>query len=300
MLMKPCIIFLSLSILLSLSAMTTALAQQEILLWPDGAPGTLGNEPKDKPSLFIYKAPADSATGAAVLVCPGGGYAHLAIDHEGHDIARWFNSMGVTAFVLKYRLGSRGGDGYKHPIMLNDAKRAIRMIRHNAKEYGIDENKIGVIGFSAGGHLASTLGTHYDSGIKNADNEIDKINSRPNFMILIYPVISLNSKFTHRGSRQFLLGPNPDKALVDSLSNETQIDSMTPPTFLIHSTDDAVVPPENSIYFYLALREHNVPAEMHIYEYGGHGYGMAPDDPILNSWTNRCQDWLARMKYANQ
>lgn len=281
-------------------SMANAFAQQEILLWPEGAPGAIGNEPKDKPSLFVYKAPADSATGAAVLICPGGGYVHLAMDHEGHDVARWFNSMGITAFVFKYRLGSAEGDGYKHPVMLNDAKRAIRMIRNDAKIYGIDANKIGVMGFSAGGHLASTLGTHYDSGMKNADNDIDKTNSRPNFMILIYPVISLNAKFTHRGSRQALLGPNPDASLVDSLSNETQINSMTPPTFLVHSTDDKVVPPENSIYFYLALRENNVPAEMHIYEYGGHGYGMAPDDPILHSWTDRCQDWLARMKYANK
>lgn len=295
--MKYAPIFIHVCIFLLFISMKPAFAQQEVLLWPEGAPGALGNEPKDKPSLFIYKAPNDAATGAAVLVCPGGGYSHLAMDHEGHDIARWFNSMGITAFVLKYRLG---GDDYRHPIMLNDAKRAIRMIRNNAKEYGVDPNKIGVMGFSAGGHLASTLGTHYDSGIKNANNDIDKTNSRPNFMILIYPVISLNSKFTHRGSRQFLLGPNPDASLVDSLSNETQINSMTPPTFLVHSTDDKVVPPENSIYFYLALRENNVPAEMHIYEYGGHGYGMAPDDPILHSWTDRCQDWLARMKYANK
>lgn len=281
-------------------SMTTATAQQEVLLWPNGAPGALGNEAKDKPSFFIYKAPADSATGAAVLVCPGGGYSHLAMDHEGHDVARWLNSIGITAFVLKYRLGSSESGGYRHPTMLNDAKRAIRMIRNNAKEYGIEANKIGVMGFSAGGHLASTLGTHYDSGIKNSDNNIDKINSRPNFMILIYPVISLNSPFTHRGSRQSLLGPNPGVSLVDSLSNETQVNSMTPPTFLVHSTDDKVVPPENSIYFYLALRKNNVPSEMHIYEYGGHGYGMAPDDSTLHSWTKRCQEWLARMKYANQ
>lgn len=284
-------------------AFTTGYAQQEVLLWPEGAPGALGNQPEDKPSLFIYPAPADSATGgpatgAAVLVCPGGGYAKLAIDHEGHDIARWYNRMGITAFVLKYRLGSWEGNGYKHPIMLNDAKRAMRMIRHDAKKYNIDENKIGVMGFSAGGHLASTLGTHYDSGIPRANDPIDTTNSRPNFMVLIYPVISLSSKFTHRGSRQFLLGPNPDKALTELLSNEKQVDSMTPPTFLVHSTDDKSVPPENSIYFYLALREHNVPAEMHIYDHGGHGYGMAPDDPMLHSWTDRCRDWLSRQGLA--
>lgn len=289
----------SLTFLLSLS-MYKVMAQEEVLLWQEGAPGALGDQPEDRPSFFVYSAPEETATGAAVLVCPGGGYVHLAMDHEGHDIARWFNSLGITAFVLKYRLGASEGNGYQHPIQLNDAKRAMRMIRHNAKEYDIDPNKIGVMGFSAGGHLASTLGTHYDSGIQDADNEIDKTNTRPNFMILIYPVISMSSRFTHRGSRQFLLGPNPDKALTDSLSNEKQIDSMTPPAFLVHSSDDKVVPPENSIHFYLALSQNNVPAEMHIYEYGGHGYGMAPDDPVLNSWTDRCQDWLSRKNFANR
>ncbi len=286
--------------LLLLISLHTVFAQEEVLLWPEGAPGALGSTPKDKPSLMIYQAPKDSATGAAVLVCPGGGYANLAIDHEGHAIARWFNSMGITAFVLKYRLGSPQAEGYHHPIQLNDAKRAMRMIRHQAGTYGINPDQIGVIGFSAGGHLASTLGTHYDSGITDADNAIDQTNSRPNFMILVYPVISLNSKFTHRGSRLHLLGPNPAKALVDSLSNESQINSMTPPTFLVHSSDDTVVPPENSIHFYLKLQEHKVPTEMHIFEYGGHGYGMAPDDRTLNAWTILCWDWLSRMKLTNR
>lgn len=272
-------------------------AQEEVLLWPEGAPGALDTAAHDKPSVFVYKAPAASATGAAVLVCPGGGYSHLAMDHEGHDVAHWLNSLGITAFVLKYRLGS---NGYKHPTMLNDAKRAMRMIRHDAEAYAIDPESIGVMGFSAGGHLASTLGTHYDDGIQDTAYALDATSSRPNFMILIYPVILLNAPYTHRGSRQQLLGNNPPQALVDSLSNDSQVTSMTPPTFLVHSSDDTVVPPQNSIDFYLQLHKHNVPAEMHIFEYGGHGYGMAPKDKLLHSWTDLCQAWLARMQLVNK
>ena len=300
--MTTCLRFFSFFIILLSGINNFAHAQQEVLLWPEGAPGAMGDTPEDKPSLYIYQPPADSATGAAILICPGGGYSHLAMEKEGFAVARWFNSMGMTAFVLKYRLGMRGGEdhGYRHPIEINDAKRAMRLIRHDAKKYGIDENRIGVIGFSAGGHLASTLGTHYDNGMPNAKNAIDRTNTRPNFMILMYPVISMSSKSTHRGSRFYLLGPNPSKVLTDSLSNETQIDSMTPPTFLVHATDDQVVPVENSIDFYLALHENNVPAEMHIFEYGGHGFGLAPQDPTLNSWTDLCHDWLARMNLLSK
>ncbi len=267
-------------------------AQEELLLYPDGAPGALGDRPEDKPSLFVYLAPAGQATGAAVMICPGGGYGHLAMDHEGKQVAQWFNSLGIHAFVLKYRLGNTEGTAYQHPTMLNDAKRGFRIIRSGAEKWGINPDKIGVMGFSAGGHLASTLGTHFDSGDPQAADLIERASSLPNFMILGYPVISLNSRYAHAGSRRNLLGATPRQENVDSLSNDTQVSALTPPTFLFHTDEDTAVPPENSIRFYLALREAGVPAELHIYEKGRHGVGFAPDDPVLSTWAARLRDWL--------
>lgn len=267
-------------------------AQEEVLLYPDGAPGALGTEVKDQPSLFVYQADADQATGGAVMICPGGGYGHLAMDHEGRDIAKWFNSLGVHAFILKYRLGNWEGTEYQHPTMINDAKRGFRTIRSRAKEWGVDPNKIGVMGFSAGGHLASTLGTHFDDGNPKAEDPVERVSCLPNFMILAYPVISFTTEYTHAGSRRNLLGATPNTALVASLSNETQVTTLTPPTFLFHTDQDRGVPPENSVLFYLALRKAGVPAEMHIYERGRHGVGFAPDDPVLSTWKERLRDWL--------
>ena len=267
-------------------------AQEEILLYPDGAPGALGEEDKDKPALFFYEAPADKATGAAVMICPGGGYVNLAMDHEGEQIARWYNELGVHAFVLRYRLGVWEGPSYRHPTMLNDAKRGFRIIRAGAEKRGINPGKIGVMGFSAGGHLASTLGTHFDDGDPHAPDPVERVSCQPNFMVLGYPVISLKTEYAHRGSRHFLLGPTPGKAAVDSLSNDTQVTPLTPPTFLFHTDEDRAVPPENSVLFYLALRRNNVPAELHIYERGRHGVGFAPEDPVLSSWKERLKDWL--------
>lgn len=263
-------------------------AEPTELLWPDGAPGAVGTEPTDQPGFWVYKPANRQAPGAAVVVCPGGGYGHLALGHEGHDVARWYNEHGVTAFVLRYRISPR----YRHPAPLQDAQRAIRKVRAKADSYGVDPARIGIMGFSAGGHLASTAGTHFDAGASDAADPIDRVSCRPDFLVLGYPVISFTTDYTHVGSRRNLLGENPDKALVESLSNEKQVTAETPPTFMFHTSEDAGVPPENSILFYMALRRAKVPAELHIYEKGQHGVGLAPKDPILSSWPDRLADWL--------
>ena len=257
------------------------------LLWPGGAPGALGDEDTDRPNLTIYLPHANEAH-SAVIVCPGGGYGMLAVDHEGKQIADWLNARGVAAFVLRYRLGPK----YHHPIELGDAQRALRFVRYHAADYGIAADKIGIWGFSAGGHLASTAGTHFDSGNPSAADPVDRVGSRPDFMILAYPVISLNTPYVHRGSLRNLLGDNPDPQLVASLSNETQVTPQTPPAFLFHTTTDSGVPVENSVLFYLALRKAGVPAEMHIYEQGPHGVGLALFDPILSAWSRQLEPWL--------
>jgi len=258
------------------------------LLWPDGAPGAKGDAPADKPSLTVWLPPKDKATGAAVVICPGGGYGHLAVGHEGRDVAAWLNSLGVAGCMLQYRLGPK----YRHPCPMLDAQRAVRWVRAKAADLGVDPARIGILGFSAGGHLASTILTHFDAGDPNAADPIDRASCRPDFGVLVYPVVSLTTEYCHGGSRNNLLGPNPDAKLLDSLSNEKQVTAQTPPTFLMHTTGDTGVPAENSILFYLALRKAKVPAEMHIYEKGGHGFGLAPADPILSTWPGRCADWF--------
>jgi acetyl esterase/lipase len=277
------------SVLLLLAG-AAALAQtpETRLLWPSGAPGALGVEDADKPALTIYLPPAEKASGAAVVVCPGGGYTHLAMDHEGKQIAEWLNARGIAAFVLRYRLGP----SYHHPIELGDAQRALRMVRALATEFHVAPDRIGVWGFSAGGHLAATLGTHFDAGDPQAVDPVDRASCRPDFMILAYPVISMSAQYTHGGSRLNLLGDSPDPQLVESLSNEKQVTSHTPPTFLFHTDADPVVPVENSVLFYLALRKAGVPAELHIYERGNHGVGLAQKDPVLSTWPDRLADWL--------
>jgi acetyl esterase/lipase len=261
---------------------------QKIFLWPDGAPGALGKEDTDQPSLTIYPATGIQKVPTAVVVCPGGGYSHLSFEKEGTNIAEWLNGYGISAFVLKYRLGPK----YHHPIELGDAQRAIRYVRLHAAEYGYDPNRIGIWGFSAGGHLASSTGTHFDAGMPDARDSIDRQSSRPDFMILAYPVITFTEPYLHRGSRDFLLGIHPDPALIDLLSNEKHVTKDTPPTFLFHTSEDKTVPVENSVYFYLALQKAGVPAEMHIYEKGSHGVGLAQSDPILKSWPDHLADWL--------
>jgi acetyl esterase/lipase len=257
-------------------------------LWPDGAPGALGNSDADRPTITPYLVPAGHGTGTAVVVCPGGGYVNLAMDHEGDQIARWLNSIGVTAFVLKYRLGPR----YRHPIELGDAQRAIRTVRAKAGQFRVMPDRVGIMGFSAGGHLASTAATHFDAGNPAATDAIERVGSRPDFAVLCYPVISFTTPYTHRGSMRALLGDNPDPKLAESLSNELQVTPQTPPTFLFHTNSDTVVPPENSMLFYMALRKAGVPAEIHIYANGPHGVGLAPTDEALSTWPARLADWL--------
>ena len=258
------------------------------LLWPGGAPGALGTEDADRPTLTTYAPAADKAVGTGVVVCPGGGYRNLAMDHEGRQIADWLNARGVAAFVLKYRLGPR----YHHPVELQDAQRALRTVRFRAKDLGIAPDRIGIWGFSAGGHLASSAGTHFDNGNAEAADPIERMSCRPDFMILAYPVISFTTPYTHQGSLKNLLGDNPDPKLVEYLSSETQVTAETPPAFLFHTNADKGVPAENSVLFYLALRKAGVPAEIHIYERGPHGVGLAQSDPVLRSWPDRLSDWM--------
>lgn len=261
---------------------------QTVLLWPDGAPGAQGDADEDKPSLTIYSVSGANKVSTGVVICPGGGYHNLSMDHEGKEIAEWLNHLGIAAFVLKYRLGPK----YHAPIEMWDAQRAIRYARAHAADYGIQSDRIGIWGFSAGGHLASTAGTHFDKGDPSAADIINRQSSRPDFLILAYPVITMEEPYVHMGSRDNLLGEKPDPALVESLSNEKQVTNRTPPTFLFHTTEDPVVPVENSVMFYLACRKAQVPVEMHIYLKGRHGVGLAQDDPVLRSWPDRLVDWL--------
>lgn len=258
------------------------------LLWTDGAPGAVGTEDVDKPALWVFLPPAEKAVGSAVVVCPGGGYGGLAIGHEGKEIADWYTGQGVAAFVLRYRLGPR----YRHPAPLQDVQRALRTVRSQAEHYKLDPERIGVMGFSAGGHLASTAGTHFDNGNPAATDPIERVSCRPSFMILGYPVVALGSEYAHQGSKKNLLGTEPDPQLVELLSNEKQVTAETPPTFMFHTTEDTAVPPENSVLFYLGLRKAKVPCELHIYERGRHGVGLAKDDPVLSTWSARLSDWL--------
>lgn len=258
------------------------------LLWPQGAPGALGTEERDKPSLTIYLPPSDKANGTAIVVCPGGGYGALALGHEGKEPAEWLNRHGIAAFVLRYRLGPR----YRHPAPMQDAQRAMRMVRSRAKEWNLDPKRIGIWGFSAGGHLASTIATHFDDGKSDADDPIERVSSRPDFAILCYPVISMRPPVTHGGSRRNLLGDKPDEALVTSLCNDEQVTEKTPPTFLFHTNEDKAVLPENSIRFYLALRKKKVPAELHIYEKGVHGVGLGVGRGAVSAWPEQLAGWL--------
>jgi acetyl esterase/lipase len=266
-----------------------------IPLWPDGAPGAKGGAPEDVPSIQMYQPPADKATGAAIVVCPGGGYRALA-PHEGHDIAVWLNSLGVTAVVLKYRLGPK----YQHPAMMNDALRAIRYTRSKASEWKIDPNRVGIMGFSAGGHLASTAATHFDNGDPYAVDPIEKFSSRPDLAILCYPVITMTDPFAHKGSRQNLLGAEPTQQMIDLMSNEKQVTEKTPTTFLFHTEDDAVVPVENILMFAAALRQKKVPYELHVFERGRHGVGLAPNDPVLSAWPKLLENWLRTKGFLKQ
>jgi acetyl esterase/lipase len=227
--------------------------------------------------------------GTAVVVLPGGGYGGLAMDHEGKQIAEWLNAQGVTAFVLKYRMH---GTGHMHPVPMMDGQRAVRLVRSRAKEWKIDPARIGVMGFSAGGHLASTLGTHFDAGKAGSDDPVEQASSRPDFLILCYPVISMTADYAHKGSVANLLGKSPDPKLLHDLSNDTQVTAETPPTFIFQTSEDTGVPAENCVSFYLALHKAGVPCEMHIFQAGKHGLGLAKDVPGTNAWPELCHNWL--------
>lgn len=263
--------------------------QPPIPLWPEGAPGALGKSTNDIPTITPYLPAAGMATGAAMVICPGGGYAHLA-PHEGNDYALWLNQHGVTCFVLKYRLGS---SGYHHPAMLQDAARAVRWVRAHAADYQVDTHRVGIMGSSAGGHLASTLATHFDAGNTNASDVIERQNSRPDLAILCYAVISFG-EFGHTGSRNNLLGKNPDPELVKSLSNELQVSDQTPPCFIWTTFEDKTVPMGNSLLFASALRQHHVPFDLHVYQKGPHGMGLADKPPFNHPhpWAADCLVWL--------
>ncbi len=265
------------------------------LLWPDGAPGATGDEPKDKPQLIMYLP--EKPNGCAIVVTPGGGYGGLAMGHEGHEIGQWLNSLGITAFICDYRHRNKG---YGHPAPLQDAQRAIRTARARAEEFHLDPQKIGILGFSAGGHLASTAATHFDSGKPDAADPIERVSSRPDFAVLCYPVIAFNKEYTHRGSQQNLIGQDASPELAASLSNEQQVTDKTPPCFLWHTNEDNGVPAENSVYFYLALRKHKVPAELHIYEKGPHGIGLGKKFPGADQWPTACELWLKNRGYIPQ
>ena len=299
--------YLSLLFLLSVFSLQ---AQDHLLpLWENNIPNYQASNEKEalatdwgidwitlvqKPTIEVYLPTKNSANGQAVLICPGGGYAGLAYDWEGTDVAKWLNSKGIAGIVLKSRLPLAKSNIIPHKSPLLDAKRAIRLVRHHAKEWNIEEGKIGVMGFSAGGHLASTLGTHFE-GDSGGDNAIDQLSCRPDFMVLVYPVISTTADYIHKGSRDNLLGTNATKDLVRLYSNELQVGNLTPPTFLIHAGDDEAVPVENSLGFYQALKDKNIPAEMHIYPEGGHGFGLAIGKGYLATWPDRLADWLEKV-----
>lgn len=280
--MKSCLLAL-LTHLLVAAASVRADTLDPVLLWPEGAPGALGTTEADRPSLTPYLPERARASGAAIVVCPGGGYGALA-PHEGRDYALWLNERGVAGFVLKYRLGSRG---YRHPSMLEDAARAVRLLRSRAATWAVDPKRVGIMGSSAGGHLASTLLTHFDSGQANAPDPVERQNCRPDLGILCYPVITLG-EFTHLGSKRNLLGESPSAEAVRLLSNELQVTAATPPTFLWHTVEDKAVPVENSLLFAQALSRNGVPFDLHIYERGRHGIGLANGHP----WTHDLEFWL--------
>ena len=282
--------------LLTITWVTTTLGadrpNNEFPMWPEVAPGQKGKTARDIPTLTPYWA--SNPSGSAIVICPGGGYGGLA-PHEGKGYADWLVTQGIHCFVLKYRLGSAG---YRHPVMLKDVSRAIRTVRANAVSWKIDPNRIGVMGSSAGGHLASTIVAHFDTGIQNGD-KIDRMSSRPDLGILCYPVITMG-QFTHQGSKRNLLGTNPSKELVQLLSNELQIKRNSPPCFIWHTWEDKAVPVENSLLFATALRKKGVLLDLHIYEKGRHGIGLGGKDfSDLHPWTDDLLFWLKQRKFLN-
>jgi acetyl esterase/lipase len=298
----PAIVILSLFIHLNAFCQDTTL-----LLWPAGKiPNSRKSDLKEQvqrsnitwvtnvqePNMTVFLPSRQNATGMALVICPGGGYGGLAYDWEGTDIAKWLNANGIAAIVLKYRLPNPASSvvTYKTPLM--DAQRAMRLVRYHADEWKIKKDKVGIIGFSAGGHLASTVGTHFNNAEAPIGDAVDTLSARPDFMILMYPVITMSKPFMHKGSADNLLGINASQSLREEFSNEMQVTKETPPTILVQATDDNVVPVENSLSFYQALKDNNVPAELHIYPKGGHGFSLAIGKGYLSTWPDRVIDWL--------
>jgi len=286
---------IALALLLGSLMLARSEIQAPVPLWPNGAPGALGTSSNDIPTLTAYLPEGTNATGAAMVICPGGGYVWLA-PHEGNDFALWLNQHGVTCFVLKYRLGS---NGYRHPAMLNDAARSVRWVRAHAPDFKLDPHRTGIMGSSAGGHLASTLLTHFDAGDANAADPIDRESSRPDLGVLCYPVISMG-KLTHQGSHDNLIGTNASADLVESLSNELQVSANTPPCFLWTLFDDTVVPMENTMMFAEAMQKNHVPFDLHVYDHGSHGIGLKDKPPFAHPhpWAADCLFWLQEHNFA--
>lgn len=304
--MKTRVLIFSFLILWAIPGFKSNAQPITVNLWPDGIPGLIFNDSYSEtsvknegtvtwyykvtnPSLTIFLPPKDKATGTAVLICPGGGYSGLAFSLEGYSIAEWLNNNGIAAIILKYRLPSDLIMKDKSVGPLQDAQEAMRTIRRNAAAWNINPSKLGVIGFSAGGHLASTLSTHYAEKVYDAK---DSISARPDFSLLIYPVITMDASFTHMGSRNNLLGNNPSDNAVKLFSNELQVNEKTPPAFMVHSADDKVVPVKNSIVYFEQLVKFNIPSELHIFQKGGHGYGLGGTKDTQSSWPDLCLKWL--------
>ncbi len=304
--LKPSIIFIFLFIYVA-----KGFCQNYVLpIWDEKIPNRIETIEKEKqisndilwitkvqiPTIAVFLPTKKHANGQAVLICPGGGYQGLAYDWEGTDIAKWLNSNGIAGIVLKYRLPSSTSLTNRHEVPLQDVQRALKLVRFNAEKWNISPKNIGVMGFSAGGHLASTLGTHFDEKFGYETNLIDSISARPDFMVLIYPVITMQEEYTHKGSRDALLGLHPDKVMIDYYSSELQVKAGAPTTFIIHSTDDPAVPVENSLLFYQALKRVGITSEMHIFPTGGHGYSLALNDDHLRTWSDLLINWLKETK----
>jgi len=263
-------------------------------LWQNGAPGANGTEAKDIPMAIVRLPESDSPTGA-LIICPGGGYGGLAMGHEGTEMAEWANQMGLAAIICDYR---HRGKGYGHPAPLQDAQRTIRTVRAKAKEWNIDAKRVGILGFSAGGHLVSTVLTRFDSGNPMSDDAIERESSRPDYGILAYPVILFGQPGTHKGSERNLLGDSPDPKLLASFQSDMNVTKETPPTFLFHTIEDNAVPPQNSVAFYAAMIQKGVPGELHIFEKGQHGVGLARKIPGTSDWSNVCRRWLEAKQFV--
>lgn len=291
---------LSLLTALLFSSLTAGLADEppKLPLWPNGAPGAKGTTEKDQPWIDVWLADKTKANGAAFVVAPGGGYGGLAADHEGVQVAKYMNSLGVSAFVLHYRLGSAG---YHYPIQLMDVQRAIRTVRSKANEFAIDPHRVGIIGFSAGGHLTSMAATLFDEKPEGmTQDEVDQLSARPDVACPTYPVISMVDEFGHKGSRKNLLGPADTDQLAEKVSTQLRVTDKTPPIFIFQTDDDTVVPAENAVSFYLACRKHKVPAEMHIYKPGPHGVGLMHGDPVLGTWPQHLAAWLRNQGFFSK